>query len=159
MLNAEISLEVLNKIIPVLEAHEDYTNDALYELLCGFAKENGYKVIAATNPIFPKPATYKRLEWAGLNPEDFEYITVYDNSSSCKPNLLYFKDLCEKCSISPKESLMVGNDVDEDLCSAELGFDTFLITDCIINRNDKDYSSYKNGSFEDFYNYLTTLNK
>lgn len=38
---------------------------------------------------------------------------------------------------------MVGNDVDEDLCSAELGFDTFLITDCIINRNDKDYSSYK----------------
>lgn len=124
-----------------------------------FAKENGYKVIAATNPIFPKPATYKRLEWAGLNPEDFEYITVYDNSSSCKPNLLYFKDLCEKCSISPKESLMVGNDVDEDLCSAELGFDTFLITDCIINRNDKDYSSYKSGSFEDFYNYLTTLNK
>ena len=41
--NPEISLEVLNKIIPVLEAHEDYTNDALYELLCGFAKENGYK--------------------------------------------------------------------------------------------------------------------
>ena len=41
--NSEISLEVLNKIIPVLEAHEDYTNDALYELLCGFAKENGYK--------------------------------------------------------------------------------------------------------------------
>ena len=124
-----------------------------------FAKENGYKVIAATNPIFPKPATYKRLEWAGLNPEDFEYITVYDNSSSCKPNLLYFKDLCEKCAISPKESLMVGNDVDEDLCSAELGFDTFLITDCIINRNDKDYSSYKNGSFEDFFNYLTSLAK
>ena len=74
-----------------------------------FAKEKGYKVIAATNPIFPKPATYKRLEWAGLNPEDFEYITVYDNSSSCKPNLLYFKDICEKCAISPKESLMVGN--------------------------------------------------
>ena len=41
--NPEISLEVLNKIIPVLEENEDYTNDALYELLCGFAKENGYK--------------------------------------------------------------------------------------------------------------------
>ena len=54
---------------------------------------------------------------------------------------------------------MVGNDVDEDLCSAELGFVTFFITDCIINRNDKEYSSYKNGSFEDFYNYLTSLNK
>ena len=41
--NPEISLEVLNKIIPVLEGFEDYTNDALYNLLCGFAKENGYK--------------------------------------------------------------------------------------------------------------------
>src|SRR5699024_4967999 len=27
----------------VLENQEDYSNDALYELLCGFAKENGYK--------------------------------------------------------------------------------------------------------------------
>ena len=34
--NPEISLEVL-------ENQEDYTNDALYELLCSFAKENGYK--------------------------------------------------------------------------------------------------------------------
>lgn len=41
--NPEISLEVLEKIIPVLENFEDYSNDALYEMLCAFAKENGYK--------------------------------------------------------------------------------------------------------------------
>ena len=41
--NPDISLEVLEKILPVLENQEDYSNDALYELLCGFAKENGYK--------------------------------------------------------------------------------------------------------------------
>lgn len=41
--NPEISLEVLEKILPVLKNQEDYSNDALYELLCGFAKENGYK--------------------------------------------------------------------------------------------------------------------
>ena len=41
--NPEISLEVLEKIIPVLENQEDYSNDALYALLCGFAKEKGYK--------------------------------------------------------------------------------------------------------------------
>ena len=41
--NPEISLEVLEKVLPVLETQEDYSNDALYELLCGFAKENGYK--------------------------------------------------------------------------------------------------------------------
>lgn len=41
--NPEISLEVLEKILPVLEETENYSNDAMYELLCGFAKENGYK--------------------------------------------------------------------------------------------------------------------
>ena len=41
--NPEISLEVLNKILPVLETQEDYSNDALYERLCAFSKENGYK--------------------------------------------------------------------------------------------------------------------
>ena len=41
--NPEISLEVLEKSLPVLETQEDYSNDALYELLCNFAKENGYK--------------------------------------------------------------------------------------------------------------------
>ena len=41
--NPEISLEVLEKVLPVLETQEDYSNDALYELLCSFAKENGYK--------------------------------------------------------------------------------------------------------------------
>ena len=42
-LKSKDRLEVLEKILPVLENQEDYSNDALYELLCGFAKENGYK--------------------------------------------------------------------------------------------------------------------
>ena len=49
---------------------------------------------------------------------------------------------------------MIGNDVDEDMCAAMLGFDTYLITDTIVNRENKDYSQYKNGSFEDFYEFL-----
>ena len=39
----EISLDVLKKVLPVLENAETYTNDALYELLVEFAKENGLK--------------------------------------------------------------------------------------------------------------------
>ena len=34
--NPEISLEVLEKILPVLENQEDYSNDALYEVLYGY---------------------------------------------------------------------------------------------------------------------------
>ncbi len=41
--NQESSLEVLQEILPVLESHDDYTNDALYQVLSGFVQEKGYK--------------------------------------------------------------------------------------------------------------------
>lgn len=41
--NPETSLTVLQEVLPVLEAQEDYSNDALYETLLGFVKEKGYK--------------------------------------------------------------------------------------------------------------------
>ena len=41
--NSESSLQVLEEVLPLLEAQEDYGNDALYGLLQGFAKEKGYK--------------------------------------------------------------------------------------------------------------------
>ena len=41
--NAQTSLEVLQEILPVLEAQEDYSNDALYAMLSSYVKENGYK--------------------------------------------------------------------------------------------------------------------
>ncbi|WP_343246905.1 glutamate--tRNA ligase [Diplocloster hominis] len=39
----ETALVVLKEVLPVLEAQEDYSNDALYEALVGFIKEKGYK--------------------------------------------------------------------------------------------------------------------
>lgn len=39
----ESSLSVLKEIVPVIEAHDDYTNDSLYEMLVSFAKEHEYK--------------------------------------------------------------------------------------------------------------------
>lgn len=39
----ESSLSVLRELLPVLEAQEDFTNDALYQMLVDFAAEKGYK--------------------------------------------------------------------------------------------------------------------
>ncbi len=41
--NEESSLEVLTELLPVLEAQEDYSNDALYEVLCGYVAKKGCK--------------------------------------------------------------------------------------------------------------------
>lgn len=41
--NEETSLAVLKEVLPLLESHDDYSNDALYEMLVGFVKEKEYK--------------------------------------------------------------------------------------------------------------------
>ncbi len=41
--DAESSLKVLKETIPILEAQEDYSNDALFTLLSDYAKEHEYK--------------------------------------------------------------------------------------------------------------------
>ena len=59
-------------------------------------KERGYRVVLATNPIFPKIATESRIRWAGIDPKDFEFYTTYENYSHCKPNLEYYRDILDK---------------------------------------------------------------
>ena len=41
--NEENSLALLQEVLPLLEAQEDYSNDALFEMLSAFGKEKGYK--------------------------------------------------------------------------------------------------------------------
>lgn len=39
----ETSLNLLKEVLPLLEAQDDYSNDALFEALVAFGKEHGYK--------------------------------------------------------------------------------------------------------------------
>jgi len=41
--NEETSLAVLKEVLPLLEAQDDYSNDALYGMLSGYVAEKGYK--------------------------------------------------------------------------------------------------------------------
>lgn len=111
-------------------------------------KEKGFRVALATNPIFPQIATAQRIRWTGLAPEDFELFTTYENSHYCKPNLSYYEEVLERLGVTPQECLMVGNDVSEDMIAEKLGMKVFLLTDCLINKEDKDISVYPSGSFE-----------
>ena len=49
--NEETSLEVLKELLPILEAQEDYSNDALYEMLMKYVAEKGCKNGYALWPI------------------------------------------------------------------------------------------------------------
>ena len=120
-------------------------------------KKKGYRVVLATNPIFPARATQWRIQWAGLGLEDFELYTTYENSRFCKPNLDYYRDILKQLNVCPEECLMVGNDVGEDMIARELGMQVFLLTDCMINKTGTDISQYPNGGFDALAQYLEAL--
>lgn len=126
--------------------------------LCGYhekaaetvskVKQLGYRVVLATNPIFPATATESRIRWAGLEPSDFELITTYENINYCKPNPDYYREIAQRLGVQPEECLMVGNDAAEDMSAKDAGMEVFLLTDCLVNKERRDINRYPRGSFK-----------
>lgn len=117
-------------------------------------KKAGFKLLLATNPIFPAVATESRIKWAGINKEDFLIRTTYENSHYCKPNLNYYKEILEKTSLNARECIMVGNNTAEDMVTERLGMKVFLITDCLINKTGEDIKKYPHGDFDALLSYI-----
>ena len=131
--------------------------DPLASQVIAQIREMGIRVALATNPLFPAIATQSRCRWAGLRPEDFEWITTYENSRFCKPNPEYYKDILAKLEIDPSECLMVGNDVAEDMVAETLGMKVFLLTDHLINKHCQDIGRYPQGSFPELMEFIREL--
>ncbi|MBQ7381060.1 MAG: HAD family hydrolase [Clostridia bacterium] len=117
----------------------------------------GCRVALATNPLFPSVATQKRIAWAGLSPDDFEMYTTYENSCHCKPNLDYYRDILAALGVNAEDCLMVGNDVSEDMVAEKLGMRVFLLTDCLLNKQNADISGYPQGSFDELMQFIKQL--
>lgn len=113
-----------------------------------FLKSQSLRIVLATNPIFPSIATYKRIGWAGLKPDDFEFITTYENIGFCKPNLGYYRNILHRLNMNADETIMVGNDVGEDMIAEKIGLKVFLVTDCLIDRG-ADITVYDRGSLDE----------
>ena len=137
---------------PKVQAVCGYNHQA--EAVVGWIREQGVQVVLATNPVFPAVATLQRIRWAGLQPEDFALITTYENASYCKPNPAYYQEIAEKLGLEPAKCLMVGNDVTEDTVAEKLGMKVFLLTDCLINKENRDLSAYPHGGFSELMGFL-----
>ncbi len=131
--------------------------DKMAAEIIALVKEKGLRPILATNPLFPQPATASRIRWAGMQPEDFELFTTFEDYSYCKPNLDYYRQIMEKTGLQPEECVMVGNDVGEDMIAEKLGMKVFLLTDCLINKADADISVYPHGGFEQLKEFIEKL--
>ena len=75
----ETSLEVLKDVLPLLEAQEDFSNDALFELLSSYVNEKGYKTGFVMWPI-RTAASGKQMTPAGAK----EIMEVLGKEESLK---------------------------------------------------------------------------
>ena len=120
-------------------------------------KDKNLRLVLATNPLFPSIATEKRIRFAGLEPEDFEFFTSYENIGFSKPNIMYYQEILSRTGLNADECLMVGNDVEDDMIAEKLGMKVFLLTDCLINKDDIDISVYPNGDYAALNAYIDSL--
>ena len=92
------------------------------------------------------------MKFAGLNPKDFDYISDYENSSCCKPNSEFLKDILNKQGLKPNEVVYFGNNEVEDGWPAkELGVKFYIVGDDIIKDEEKRWE-YEHIKLEDIKN-------
>ncbi len=120
-------------------------------------RAQGLRIALATNPLFPTVATEIRIRWTGLEPEEFEFFTTYENIGYCKPNPDYYREVVRRTGLRPEECLMVGNDTGEDMIAATLGMKVFLLTDCLINKAGEDIGRYPHGGFAELKEHVEDL--
>jgi HAD superfamily hydrolase (TIGR01549 family) len=93
-----------------------------------WAFSQGFTVVIATNPLFPRAAIYHRMDWAGL-PHDkypFQIVSSYENFHFTKPRPEYFAEVIAQMGWPDGPILLVGDDLDNDIAGAsKLGLATF----------------------------------
>ena len=90
----------------------------------------GYKVVIATNPMFPRTSVEARLNWAGIPVTEFPYelVTTIENMHTTKPHQAYYREILAEVNCSPSETLMVGDDWQRDIKpAAGVGLFTYWI--------------------------------
>jgi FMN phosphatase YigB (HAD superfamily) len=142
----------LNTKKAVVNTCGNYIKDSIKLL-----KDKGYSIVIATNPLFPLKAIHHRIRWSGFDPNEFEYITCYENNHYCKPQIKYYEEILTDIRKKPSDCMMIGNDVQEDMIAGKLGMKTYLINNHIINRNDEEINSDYEGNYEDFYKFVIKL--
>ena len=118
----------------VLKDHLD-ENHMIVEAI-KLLKEKGYKLVIATNPMFPQDAVEQRILFSGLRVDDFDYVSNFSKHRRTKPNPEFYAEVCEAIGVDPSTCLMVGNDMKEDMAAMDLGMDGWILTDYLIEAED-----------------------
>jgi FMN phosphatase YigB (HAD superfamily) len=118
--------EFYDEIFPVLRQYTRPRPEAVP--LIHWAKSQGYRIAIATDPLFPRKATYHRLRWAGFDPGEFELVSTVEHFHFSKTHPAYYAEVLGRLGWPEGPVLMVGNDPERDLVPARrLGLGTFFV--------------------------------
>ena len=113
-------------VFPTLAQHTRQRPDAVPFI--EWASACGYRIAIATDPLFPRKATYHRLRWAGFDPERFELVSTFEHFHFTKANPAYYAEVLGRLGWPEGPVLMVGNEPARDLLPAHrLGLKTYFI--------------------------------
>ncbi|MBQ9691275.1 MAG: HAD family hydrolase [Eggerthellaceae bacterium] len=113
-------------------------------------KRKGYPLAVATMPFFPEIAVHERLHWAGMDIDDFEFVTHYETERALKPSTTFFADVCARMNVDPHEVLMIGNNTLEDGNAQSIGCTVYIVEDFIIEpENALPKETFLHGSAKD----------
>ncbi|ABR47425.1 Haloacid dehalogenase domain protein hydrolase [Alkaliphilus metalliredigens QYMF] len=120
-------------------------------------KQKGYQLVVATNPMFPRQAIEHRIQWAGLNRDDFVFITSFEEMHYCKPQIQFYEEILVNINEAPSNCMMIGNDLEEDMIAKQLGMTTYLIEEHLIQRSTNLENVDYRGNYEAFYEFVKGL--
>jgi FMN phosphatase YigB (HAD superfamily) len=122
----EVIEDFYDNVFPKLSLTTNPRPDAVP--LIEWALSQGCRVAIATDPLFPRKATYHRLRWAGFDPEQFELVSAFENFHFSKTHAAYYAEMLGQLGWPEGPVLMIGNDRQRDLIPADrLGLKTYFI--------------------------------
>src|SRR6266498_4156280 len=122
----ELIEDFYDHVFPTLAQHTRQRPEAVP--LIEWAASCGYRIAIATDPLFPRKATYHRLRWAGFDPSQFELISTFEHFRFSKTHPAYYAEMLGQMGWPDGPVLMVGNDIDRDILPAKrLGLATYHV--------------------------------
>ena len=117
-----------DEVFPTLQSHTQLKPEVAP--LIQWTLDQGFHIAIATDPLFPRKATFHRLRWAGLDPEQFDIVSSYEEFHFTKTHPAYYAEVLGRMGWNDGPVLMVGNDPNRDLIPAHrLGLKTYFIDD------------------------------
>lgn len=93
-----------------------------------WAVSQGYRIAIATDPFFPRKATYHRLRWAGFDPSQFELVSTFEQFRFSKTHPAYYAEALGRMGWPDGPVLMVGDSLERDILPArKLGLATYHV--------------------------------